>query len=162
MAEKRVKEISVLFHNIRSSYNVGAMLRTLDAIGASKVYFSGYTPLPTDRFGFPEKQIAKTALGAERSISWEKVASPTKLITHLKQEGFVVVGIEQDPRALDYKRVRPPKGKTLLVVGNEVRGMSSALRRVCDSLVEIPMHGKKESLNVSVAFGILLFRLFDH
>jgi len=72
----------------------------------------------------------------------------------------VVVGIEQDERAVDYKTYTPPQ-KTLLLVGSEVEGLSAELREMCDVLCEIPMHGDKESLNVSVAFGVALFRLFD-
>ena len=153
-------DIRVLFHNIRSAHNVGAMLRTADAIGVSHVYFSGYTPSPQDRFGRPVKEIAKTALGAEQSIPWEVVKSPAGLIKKLRIEKFQIVAIEQDARAVDYKTFSSEK-KVLVLVGNEVRGISKSLRERCDACVYIPMHGKKESLNVSVAFGIALFRIFD-
>lgn len=150
----------VLVHDIRSAHNVGAMFRTADAAGVSHMYISGYTPAPLDRFQRPVKEIAKTALGAELSIPWEYAKDPTTIITKLKTEGFVVVGIEQDKRAVDYKNYTPSE-KTLLLAGNEVEGLSKELRAMCDVLCEIPMHGEKESLNVSVAFGIVLFRLFD-
>ena len=154
------KDIRILFHNIRSAHNVGAMFRTADAAGVSRIILSGYTPAPIDRFGRPVKEIAKTALGAELTIPWEYVKEPTDIIAQLKAEGFVVVGIEQDERAVDYKTYTPPQ-KTLLLVGSEVEGLSAELREMCDVLCEIPMHGDKESLNVSVAFGVALFRLFD-
>lgn len=162
MKKKSIKkrDVRVLLHNIRSAHNVGAMFRTADAVGVSHLYLSGYTPAPLDRFRRPVKEIAKTALGAELAIPWEYVIEPRELIVKFKNEGFVVVGIEQDARAVDYKTYAPSK-KTLLLVGSEVEGLSAALRELCDVLCEIPMHGEKESLNVSVAFGVALFRLFD-
>lgn len=154
------RDIRILIHNIRSAHNVGAMFRTADAVGVSHIYLAGYTPPPTDRFGRPVKEIAKTALGAELTIPWEYCKEPTAIIMKLKSEGLIVVGIEQDERAVDYKNYTPPE-KTLLLVGSEVEGLSPELRVLCDVLCEIPMRGEKESLNVSVAFGIALFRIFD-
>lgn len=151
-----MQEIAVLLHNIRSSHNVGSIFRTADAAGVSHVHLSGYTPTPTDRFGRIQKDIAKTALGAEKSISWEYHTSPAQLLSKLKKEGWSVVGVEQDARARDYRKFTSKK-PTVYVFGNEVRGLSKELREQCDVLVEIPMHGKKESLNVSVAAGIILF-----
>ena len=155
--------IHALFHNIRSAHNVGSMIRTADAIGVSQIYLSGYTPSPLDRFGRPVKAIAKTALGAELSIPWEYRKDPRELILLLKSQGFTIVGIEQDARAIDYKQYQrnATNVPVLVIVGNEVLGMSKSLREKCDILVEIPMYSKKESLNVSVAFGIMLFRIFD-
>lgn len=152
------KEVHVLLYNIRSAHNVGAMFRTADALGVMQVYLSGYSACPTDRFGRPVKEIAKTALGAELTISWDYNEDPMEVIARLKHEGFVVVGIEQDARAVDYKTYETQE-KTLVLVGSEVEGLSSELRQACDVLIEIPMHGKKESLNVSVAFGVALFRM---
>lgn len=153
-------DIRILLHNIRSAHNVGSIFRTSDAIGVSRVYLSGYSPLPLDKFGRPVKEIAKTALGGEQSIPWEAVKSITRLITKLKAEGFTVVAIEQDARAVDYKSFIPSE-RTLVLVGNEVLGLSKALKAHADTVVDIPMAGKKESLNVSVAYGIAMFRLFD-
>ena len=164
----------MILHNIRSAYNVGAIFRTADAVGISKIYLSGYTPLPLDRFGRFRKDIAKSALGAQMSVPWEEVKNTAKLFKKLKREKVFIIGLEQDTRARDYKSARPRK-KTALVLGNEVLGLSKKLRDVCDELIEIPMRGfmvrqahhprnakrGKESLNVSVAAGIALFRLFD-
>ena len=158
--ERENPEVRVLLHNIRSTHNVGSIFRTADALGVSHVYLSGYTPRPLDKFGRPVKEIAKTALGAELSIPWSYSKIPKNIYQNLKREGFAIVGIEQGAKALDYKTYTP-KEKTLLVVGNEVRGLSSALQNACDVLLEIPMRGQKESLNVSVAFGIAMFRIFD-
>lgn len=150
------KEIAVLLHNIRSAHNVGSIFRTADAAGVRQVYLSGYTPTPCDRFGRVQKEIAKTALGAEKFLPWEYVRTPVTLLRRLKKHGWAVVGVEQDVRSIDYRRFRVKK-PTLLIFGNEVRGLSPALRNVCDTLVEIPMRGEKESLNVSVAAGVVLF-----
>jgi tRNA G18 (ribose-2'-O)-methylase SpoU len=154
------KDIRVLLHNIRSAHNVGAIFRTADALGVTHVYLSGYSPCPTDRFGRPVKEITKTALGAELTIPWKYYEDPNEVITQLKREEFVVIGIEQDARAIDYKTYTPTD-KTLVLVGSEVEGLAPDLRKVCDVLLEIPMRGMKESLNVSTALGITLFRVFD-
>lgn len=158
---KEKYEIWMLLHDIRSSHNVGSLLRTGDAIGVSRVYLSGYTPLPVDRFKRPNKEIAKTALGAEDTIPWNHCDGFEEVLTLAKQDGFVIIGLEQDERAVDYKKIDTPE-KALLVVGSEVEGMAPELRALCDTLIEIPMYGKKESLNVAVAAGIALFRLFDN
>ena len=154
------RDIRVVLHNIRSAHNVGSIFRTADALGVTHIYCSGYTPAPLDRFGRPVKEIAKTALGAEKSITWESVVRPNIILRNLKREGFTVVGIEQDKRAQDYKTYHPPE-KIVVLMGNEVRGLSPSLRDSCDVLLEIPMKGKKESLNVAVSFGIGLFRICD-
>ena len=161
---------AVLLHNVRSTHNVGSLLRTADGAGVSKVCLTGYTPTPVDRFGRPQKDIAKPALGAELSVSWEYAKHPSSIIQRLRAEGWEIVGVEQDPRAFDYRGFSP-KRPTLFIFGNEVRGLSRALRDECDMLVEIPMRGAmvrqahhprktgagKESLNISVAAGIILF-----
>lgn len=167
-------QVGVLLHNIRSAHNVGSIFRTADAAGVSRVYLSGYTPAPLDRFGRVQKEIKKTALGAEMSAAWVHHSSPDALIRELEHAGWEIVGVEQDARAVDYRKFRLQK-HTLFIFGNEVRGLSPALRRKCDRLIEIPMRGAmvrqahhprhsgrgKESLNVSVAAGIVLFRAVD-
>ena len=165
-----MREIAILLRNVRSAHNVGSMFRTADAAGVSKIYMSGYTPRATDRFGRVNKEIAKTALGAERSITWEHVTSFSALISKLKRGGWKIVGVEQDAHSLDYRKLRL-KGPALFIFGNEVRGIPRRVRAKCDTLIEIPMRGAmvrqahhprhtrrgKESLNVSVAAGIILF-----
>ena len=147
--------IAVLLHNIRSAHNVGSIFRTADAAGVSKLYLAGLTPAPLDRFGRIKKELAKTALGAETYVAWER-APALKIISKLKRLEWKIVGVEQDKRAKDYRSFRARK-KTLFVFGNEVRGLTKSIRDACDELIEIPMRGKKESLNVSVAAGIILF-----
>jgi len=149
-------QIAVLLHNVRSAHNVGSIFRTADAAGAREVLLSGYTPAPVDRFARTQKEIAKTALGAEASVPWQKHFSPRRIIESRRAAGWRIVGVEQDARARDY-RAFAAKMPTLFVFGNEVRGLSPMLRAACDELIEIPMRGKKESLNVAVAAGIVLF-----
>ena len=151
---------AALFHNVRSAYNVGALFRTADGAGISKIYLTGYCPTPIDRFGRSQKEVAKTALGAEKTVAWEYAKNPSSVIKKLRKESWMIVGVEQDARAIDYRNfiVERP---TLFIFGSEVRGMSKSLRDQCDALVEIPMRGKKESLNVSVAAGIILFRFCE-
>jgi tRNA G18 (ribose-2'-O)-methylase SpoU len=139
---------------------VGAIFRTADAVGVSKIYLSGYTPTPLDRFGIKRKDFAKSALGSEDSVSWEYFSTPNKIIDSLKREGFNILAVEQYKNSIDYKKAKT-KNKTLVILGNEVKGISPALLKKVDQIIEIPMNGKKESLNVSVSAGIVLFRLFD-
>ena len=150
----------ILLHNIRSVYNVGAIFRTADALGVSKIYLSGYTPTPLDRFGVPRNDFAKSAPGAEKSVPWVFVKSPSTLLKTLSKEGFSICAVEQDTRSIDYKKA-PRKNKMIVLFGNEVRGLSPALLSKADVVIEIPMRGTKESLNVSVSAGIVLFKLFD-
>ncbi len=154
------REVAVLLHDIRSTHNVGSIFRTSDALGITKIYLSGYTPVPIDKFGRARKDITKVALGAEKTISWEYVKSPTSLIKKLKLKNYQIVTLEQSKKSVDYKKAKL-KPKVLFVVGNEVLGVDSKITALSDVIVEIPMKGKKESLNVSVAFGVALFRLLN-
>lgn len=154
------KGTAVLLHDIRSTHNVGSIFRTSDALGISKIYLSGYTPIPTDKFGRNRKDISKVALGAEKNIPWEQVESPEKLIKELKKKKWQVVCIEQSKKSSDYKKVKI-KHPTLFIVGNEVLGTENNILKLCDVVAEIPMMGDKESLNVSVAFGVAMFRMLD-
>lgn len=140
---------------------MGSMFRTADAAGVTKLYLTGYTPAPVDVFGKVRADIAKTALGAECIVEWEATKNIGALLLSLRRQGVCIVGIEQDTRAINYWRVRPKK-PFALIVGNEVRGLSKSVLRKCDIVAEIPMRGKKESLNVSVAFGIALFELLHN
>lgn len=153
------KDIRVILHNIRSGHNVGSVFRTSDACGVSHIYISGYTPSPTDKFSRVNSEIVKTALGAEKSIPWSEV-NISNLLEKLKKEGFEVVALEQDSESVDYRKVKL-KNKSVLLVGNEVRGLSKSILDKADKIVEIKMKGKKESLNVSVSFAVALFRMIN-
>ena len=149
------RKISVILHDIRSSENVGSIFRTADAAGVSRIYLTGYTPAPEDRFKRKNTKLSKAALGAEETVPWEH-ADILELISRLKKEGITVVAVEQAPRAHPYTDA-PAGGAIAFILGNEVDGVPQDILDACDEIVEIPMHGKKESLNVSVAAGIILF-----
>lgn len=155
-----VAQIHLLLHNIRSTHNVGAIFRTADATKVSKIYLSGYTPTPIDRFGRARADISKASLGAEKTVAWESVEDVHKFLKDTKHEGFHIYAIEQSKNSIDYKKI-PKKEKILLIFGNEVDGVEQDILDLCDTIVEIPMHGQKESLNVSVAAGIILYSLLD-
>lgn len=154
------KTISVILHDIRSSENVGSIFRTADAAGVSKIYLSGYTPSPLDRFKRKNPKLAKTALGAEDAVPWEVEVDIFSLIENLKKQDVEVFAVEQDPASVPYTNVVSEK-KVAYILGNEVSGIPKEVLAACDQIVEIPMRGKKESLNVSVTAGIILFRARD-
>lgn len=157
---KNGKDIYLILYNIRSAYNVGAIFRTADAVGVSKIFLVGYTPTPLDKFERARKDVAKTALGAEKSIKWESVRSIKPLLNKLKKEKIKIIAIEQSEKSIDYKKIKQKDG-VAFVVGNEVSGIDKNILRLCDEIVEIPMRGEKESLNVSVALGVVLFRILN-
>jgi len=154
------KENVLILHDIRSIENVGAMFRTADAAGIDKIYLVGYTPAPLDRFGRKRKDLVKSALGAEEFVSWEAKKDLIPLIRKLKKDGYLVVAIEQTENSFDYKKVKP-ESKNAFLVGTEVSGLPKNILKECNLVAEIPMLGRKESLNVSVALGIALFRILN-
>jgi 23S rRNA (guanosine2251-2'-O)-methyltransferase len=157
-------EIIVIVHNIRSTHNVGAIFRTCEGFGVDKIILSGYSPFPSIQRDprlphIAEKltaQIHKTALGAEEMVPFEHHEAPPLEV--LKNQGYTIVGLEQDERSVMLPDFTPPS-KIALLLGEEVEGIENSLRDHCDNLIEIPMHGKKESYNVSVATGIALYAL---
>ena len=163
-------ELAALFHNVRSTYNVGALFRTADGAGVSKVYLTGYTPAPKDIFGKWRKEISKTALGAEKYVPWEKLRLIAVIIDRLKKSKVQLIALEQAEGAIDYRKFKP-RFPVALILGNEVRGLSKVILKKparnathsvaggCDKIIQIPMRGRKESLNVSVAAGVALFSL---
>ena len=159
-----MREIILIAHNIRSTHNVGSLLRTADGFGISKVILSGYTPHPRVKNDqrLPhiieklEKSIHKTALGAELLVPYEYFETPP--ISDLKNDGFYIIGLEQNDLSTPIDQHSSPH-KVALLLGEEIDGISSELVRQCDELIEIPMYGKKESFNVSVAAGIALYQL---
>ena len=149
--------VTLILHNLRSAHNVGAIFRTAEAAGVAKIYLTGYTPAPRDRFGRPSKEIAKTALGAEQILPWEKVEEIEKILNQLSASNCQIIALEQDKKSIDYREIKL-SDKTALIVGNEVTGIEPEVLAKCDQIAEIPMKGKKESLNVAVATGVALFR----
>lgn len=165
------KESVLILPDIRSTHNVGAIFRTADAVGISKIYLVGITPSPLDRFGRARPDIAKSALGAEKTIPWESREELGSLLDELKKDGYTIVAIEQSKNSVDYKDVKT-KEKMAFLLGPEVTGLSEDILDQCDIVAEIPMQGElarhrpedyggKESLNVSVATGVALFRILD-
>lgn len=152
--------IYLILHDIRSSENVGSILRTADAVGVERVYLTGYTPAPIDRFGRTNKKVIKASLGAERNVKWEKREDIFALLGELEKKEICLIALEQSPKSIDYKKVKIRK-PTALILGNEVDGLPEKILSLCDMAAEIPMRGEKESLNVSVACGIALFGMFD-
>lgn len=156
-----MKDIAVILHNIRSLHNVGSIFRTAEVAGVKKIYLTGITPTPLDRFGRYRSQLTKVSLGSEKIVAWEKSGSALKLIGNLKKDGYKVFMIEQSKKSTPYykMKVRSKNLKVALIVGNEVTGLPSSILKRADKILEIPRRGKKESLNVSVACGIVLFRI---
>ncbi len=150
----------LVLHDIRSAQNVGAIFRTADACGISKIILSGYSPSPIDRFGRKRSDISKSALGAEDSVKWEFSEDILQTVKSLKDEGFQIVSLEQSEKSVDYKDVKI-KDKNVFIVGNEVSGVNPELLEASDIITEIKMLGEKESLNVSVATGVALFRILN-
>lgn len=158
--------LSVLLHNIRSAHNVGALFRTADAMGAVHVYCSGYTPHPLQakdsRLPHVAKKahtmIAKTALGAEDSVASSYHPDAMQLIQALHADGHHLLAVEQDRRSVPLESfvVEPKKRRIVLVLGNEVDGIEPDVLERMDEILEIPMLGSKESLNVSAAGAIAL------
>jgi tRNA G18 (ribose-2'-O)-methylase SpoU len=149
--------VQLILHNIRSVYNVGSIFRTADAAGIEKIFLTGYTPAPTDRFGRERSDFSKVSLGAEKTVAREQIKNVYGAIKKLKEEGYTIAAIEQAPNSTSLFDFKATDKKLALVLGNEVRGLSKAILAKCDVVLEIPMRGKKESLNVSVAAGIAMF-----
>lgn len=147
----------IILHNIRSAHNVGSAFRTAEGAGVEKVYLSGYTPSPDDRFGRKRADISKVALGSEDLVTWEKHEDVYTLIESLQAEGLYVVAVEQTESSIDYREFKEPES-VVYIFGNEVEGIEDGVLKIVDEIIEIPMKGEKESLNVSVAAGIVLFQ----
>jgi tRNA G18 (ribose-2'-O)-methylase SpoU len=143
-------ELIGFLDNIRSSYNVGSIFRTANGLGIRKLILAGITPTPED------EGISKTALGTEESIAWKQVNNGYSEICKLKNDGYIVWGLENTPDALDLHTLKDkvPQKPLVLVIGNEVCGIDPMVIKTCDQVVAIPMQGDKSSFNVAIAFGI--------
>jgi tRNA G18 (ribose-2'-O)-methylase SpoU len=159
-------KLVIIAHNIRSTYNVGSILRTADGFGVSKAYFTGYTPYPAQAndIRLPHirnkltEQIHKTALGAEVTMPSQYHPDIHELLTSLKAAGFQTVALEQSGKSISLNNFKP-QPKLALLLGEETKGIAADLLELCDIAIEIPMKGHKESFNVSVATGIALYSL---
>jgi len=146
----------LILDNIRSAYNVGAIFRTADGAGVTKIFLVGYTPTPIDRFGRPQSEIHKTSLGASTTVPWEHITDVSTLIARIKEEDCTLVVIEQTPQSITFAQL-PALPVCAYVLGNEIDGVSAEFLSAANFVVELPMLGEKESLNVSVTAGIVLY-----
>ncbi|MEK6821510.1 MAG: TrmH family RNA methyltransferase [archaeon] len=153
-------KVCLILHNIRSGQNVGSIFRSADAVGVKEIYLTGYTPRPLDRFGAPDPQVAKAALGAENYVPWQGLMRLSPLLARLRKQDYQIIALEQSSRAVDYKKVKLRR-PTAIIFGNEIRGIPQSILKQCDLIAEIPMRGKKESINVAVAAAVALFRWLD-
>jgi len=150
-----MEEFYVICDNIRSLENIGSIFRTADALGVSKIYLCGICGQP------PNPKISKTALGAEKTIPFEYCKQTGRLVDKLKKQGIQIVALEQDKNSVLHREF-VPNFPVALIVGNEVKGVSKAILKKCDKIIELPMNGKKESLNVSVAFGVAGYEIIKN
>jgi 23S rRNA (guanosine2251-2'-O)-methyltransferase len=165
---KRLKYL--ILDNIRSVHNVGSIFRTADAVGIEKIILVGQSPAPVDRFGRQREDLKKVSLGAEKNVAWEYIESEKleEVVGDLQSNNFKIIALEQDKNSIDYNEINSTlvdeagnhKHDLAVVVGNEVNGVSKNILKLADYIVEIPMRGEKESLNVSVSTGIILYKLF--
>ncbi|MDX1439857.1 MAG: TrmH family RNA methyltransferase [Rubricoccaceae bacterium] len=151
----KVHPIAVIAHDIRSAHNVGSIFRTADSAGFSHVYLTGYTATPKHR------GVRKTALGAENSIPWSAHEDLSPLLADLKRQRITVAALERRDDAVSIKDVKAPAFPLALILGNEVDGVSEELLNEVDMVISLPQYGEKDSLNVSVAFGIAAYGLVE-
>ena len=149
-------ETFVILHNIRSAHNVGSVFRSADGAGVSKIFLSGYTPTPLDRFGRERDELRKTSLGATHTVPYEVVDDIHSLLQTCTKQGVQIVAVEQTPQAIAYKTFVPTTD-VAYIFGNEVTGIESDILECVGTHIHIPMSGTKESLNVSVCVGVVLF-----
>ncbi len=150
----------VILHNIRSAHNVGSIFRTADGAGVSKIFLTGYTPTPIDRFGRENSEIKKTSLGASKIVPYNAESDVTKVLSEMKRHGVQIVAVEQTVNAISYQGYKV-EGDTVFIFGNEVTGIEEDVLAQADTHIQVPMSGIKESLNVSVCAGIILFAFKD-
>jgi len=146
------KEIIVIAHNIRSAFNVGSIFRTSDAAGVSRIILGGYCPYP------PHPKLLKVSLGAEKTIPYEKCGRIWRKIVDFKKQDYQIIALEKNKEAENIFNFKP-KFPLVLILGNEKKGLSPKILKHCDKVLFIPMQGRKESLNVSVAYGIAAYQL---
>ncbi len=150
--DRMKRQITLLAHNIRSLWNIGSLFRTADAFDVEQILLSGYTALP-DR-----TEVKKTALGAESWVPWKKVSDPLEAMAQLRRDGYKIIALELSEKSLEIQNYRS-SGPVCLVIGHEILGVPKNILDTCDEAIQIPMLGRKNSLNVSVAAGIALYHL---
>ena len=158
-----MSKLFLVLEDIRSIYNVGAIFRTADATAVDMIYLCGHTPGPLDRFGRPVAALHKTALGAEQTVPYQQLSSAAAVVRALKADGVKAYAIEQTANATDLVSAKFFADQAVaFVLGSEVPGVSTAVLAEVDQVLAIPMWGTKESLNVSVAAGVVLYQFRTH
>lgn len=152
------KTCVLILENLRSVENTGSIFRTAEGLGVAKIILVGTTPAPIDRFGRKRPDFAKISLGSEEMVEWEYIKEITPSLKELRSQNFKIIALEQTAGSKNLKQFEAPE-QFALIVGNEVEGVSPEALKMSDSVVEIPMRGKKESFNVSVSTGIALYTL---
>lgn len=146
----------VVLDHVRSSNNVGSIFRTSDAMLVRKICLCGITSVP------PDKEIHKTALGAENTVDWEYFKTTEEAVEQLKAEGYTIIAIEQVEGSIPLQDYLPePEDKLALIFGNEVKGVQQQVVNICDRTIEIPQFGTKHSFNIAVSAGIVLWELYN-
>jgi 23S rRNA (guanosine2251-2'-O)-methyltransferase len=159
-----MRDIVLIVHNVRSAHNVGSLLRTADGLGIVHVFFTGYTPYPLQSNDSRLPHLArkidiaihKTALGAEQTVEWTHIETIEQCLQPLRDTGYTIAAVEQTPSAVRLPDYAPPQ-RIALVVGREVEGIEAEVLAQCEEVLEIPMFGRKESFNVSIAAAIALY-----
>lgn len=147
--------IILVLDNVRSAMNVGSVFRTADAFIIERIYLCGITATP------PNKEILKTALGAQEAVDWQHMQDVTALVESLKESGNYIVAVEQTENSTALNKFTLPKKKIVLIFGNEVFGVNQQIIDLCDESIEIPQFGTKHSLNISVSAGIVMWELWN-
>lgn len=155
MKEKR---FVVICDDLRSLHNIGSVFRTADGSGVDKIYLCGISGRPDDEKA--KGKISKVALGAEEHVEWEYAKQAWRVAEELKKNGYQIISLEQTSKSIHYMEYKP-KFPVALIIGNENKGVRKNLLERSDAVIQIPMKGEKESLNVSVAFGIAAYRMSE-
>jgi tRNA G18 (ribose-2'-O)-methylase SpoU len=145
--------VELVLLNIRSRFNVGAIFRTADAVGISRIHLVGYTPKP------PHREIDKVSLGAEKTVPFSIHTNPLPFLRKMKDRGYVIIAVETSKKSVPYYSFVRPNKKVLMIVGHEIKGIDASVLKLCDHTLAIPMRGYKESLNVGIALGIVAYRI---
>jgi 23S rRNA (guanosine2251-2'-O)-methyltransferase len=155
---KKNKSVVLILDNLRSVYNTASLFRTADCAGVLKIHLVGTTPTPVDKFNRLRKDFAKVSLGAEGAVAWEYTKTMAPVLTKLKKQGYTIYALEQDKKSVHYKKAKYAD-YVALICGNEPYGIDKKVLTKVDTIIEIPQFGTKESLNVVVATGIVLFEI---
>ena len=161
-----MRKIVIVAHNLRSSHNVGSLLRTADGLGVNNVFLTGYTPYPSMKKDVRlahiankvNHQISKTALGAEKSVNWANSPAIEPILEELKRSGYQICALEQGSKSINLVNFNPPN-MVALILGRETEGIEPEILKLADKQLEIPMLGKKESFNVVQAAAMAIYHL---